>query len=200
MTVDPLTKLRSSAWALFAALVVIAGVAMYRWIVSPHMTYLMAVERYEPVVNQVIQEKRTLRDTLEARRQMLDQMKGQFEDLQHRLFSPEQAHTFFSDLERMARDCSCVIDEVTRLDTVGSGEKSKDPVFIETLRAKLTIMGYYSGMVRFVQRLESHERKIWLDSLDMVVMQTQDSLLRCDLVITIYVFKDKEAASHGEVQ
>ena len=64
MLIDHLTRLdKNSRNAVYVAMLIIAGIAMYGWIVSPHVKYLQAVQKYRPAKNAV----RTPREKLKRR-------------------------------------------------------------------------------------------------------------------------------------
>ena len=61
MLTDNLAKLnRSSRNSIFAALIVIAGVAMYNWIVSPHVTYLYAAQKYDSAMDKIVEKNKAI--------------------------------------------------------------------------------------------------------------------------------------------
>jgi hypothetical protein len=101
----------------------------------------------------------------------------------------------------MAVASQCYIDEIGQLtswsDTVKSSEEDEDPVFVDTIQAQFSIKGYYKGLVQLLQRIREAKHKIWIDSVDIFVDKDQTSVLRCELSITIFVFRDKEAALNG---
>ena len=67
MLVDSLGRLSdSSRRAVLAGLVIVSVVAFYGWVLSPHVNYLFAVQRYAPVAGTVANEKQEMSDSLHA--------------------------------------------------------------------------------------------------------------------------------------
>ena len=165
------------------------------------MKYIRAVERYEPVVKTLVEEKKNLQETLVSRREMLNNFSQKFSEIQGMLYTSDQARTFFVEMVDMAVASNCYIDDIRQLtswsDSVKSDEEDEDPVFVDTIQARFSIKGYYKGLVQLLQQIRKTEHKIWIDSVDIFVDQDQTSLLRCELSITIFVFRDKEAALNG---
>ena len=199
MRMDDLAKWgNSSKQALFAASFVIVGVALYNWIVAPHVTYLRAVQKYEPVVERVAQEKASLKDLLVTRKRVLEDLESQFGQIRPFLYTYEQARQLLGDLEAMAAEQRCTMTTVdlssnrpTRI--VGDEQES---FLVEEVETSVTITGDYDGIMAFVGRLQSQQHKIWVRALSMELAGQDAERLRCRIDISIYVIKEKEAASH----
>jgi len=194
-----LSKLgNSSRRALLAASVVIVGVALYNWIVAPHVTYLRAVQRYEPVVDRIAQEKASLKDLLISRKKRLADLELQFSQIRPFLYTYEQARQLLSDLEGMAVEYKCSITTVdlgsnrpTRI--VGDEQES---LLVEGVDTSVTITGSYDGIMAFIGRLQTQQRKIWVRTLTLELAGLETQKLRCRIDIGIYVIMEKEAVSH----
>jgi hypothetical protein len=188
----------SSRRALLAASVVIVGVALYNWIVAPHVTYLRAVQRYEPVVDRIAQEKASLKDLLISRKKRLADLELQFSQIRPFLYTYEQARQLLSDLEGMAVEYKCSITTVdlgsnrpTRI--VGDEQES---LLVEGVDTSVTITGSYDGIMAFIGRLQTQQRKIWVRTLTLELAGLETQKLRCRIDIGIYVIMEKEAVSH----
>jgi len=189
---------RSSRQAVFAALVLIGAVAMYNWIVAPHVTYLLAVQTYEPVVDRVAHEKASLKNLLIGRRKMLEDLESQFSRMRQIVYTDEQARQLFGDLGAMAAEHKCTVTTVDSASDrpariVGGDPKS---LMVEPVDTSLTITGAYDGIMAFIGRLLAQPRKIWVRSLTMEPVGTDVKRLRCRIYMGIYVIQEKEAVSH----
>ena len=60
----------------------------------------------------------------------------------------------------------------------------------------MSLIGHYNGLTAFIKRLQEKDRKIWLHSLEMRVLEEHGGQLACDLALTIYVIQEKEAPSN----
>ena len=192
-----LKDLRSSTGTLFGAMVVIVGIAMYGWIVAPHVAYLKAVQAYEPVVNNVNKERTRLEGMLKTRRERLDTINAEFSEIRKILFTFDQAQAFFQDLGKTAETYGC---EIYRIDILTDEPKPVvgrpgDAALVEAIQASVSIVGYFQGLVDFVQDLQHFEHEIRIGSLKMFVNRREDTQLKCDLTITVYVMQEREAAT-----
>jgi hypothetical protein len=97
----------STRGAMSVALVAILAVAMYGWLVSPHVGYLRAVQAYEPAVKEAAAQKEILDKTLRAKQQKLDAVHAELTELRAMLFTPEEARDFFGEMKRSAAKRRC---------------------------------------------------------------------------------------------
>jgi hypothetical protein len=181
-----------------AASIVIVGVALYNWIVAPHVTYLQAVQRYEPVVDRIAREKASLNDLLIDRKKKLADLESQFSRIRPLLYTYEQARQLLSDLEEMAVEHKC---SMTTVD-IGSNRPMRivgdeqESLLVEGIDTSVTITGDYDGIMAFIGRLQTQQRKIWIRTLILELAGPETQKLRCRIDIGIYVIKEKEAVSH----
>ena len=187
----------SSSGAVLAGLVLIGAVAMYSWIVAPHLNYLRAVQKYEPILDDIVKEKDALRNLLVRRRETLEKINKRFDGLAKSLFTYVQARELPQELGIVAEryDCSIVTvnlsDEPLSIFGAEGGDKA-----IDAMEAQVSVVGDYNGLTSFINRLQERERKIWIHSLIMRVLGDHGGRLTCDLALTIYVIQEKEASSN----
>ena len=77
--------------AISIALIVIGAAAMYNWILSPQVGYLRAVQRYQPVVDEMAEETGRIGGTLDAKRQQLRTLQQELAEARGSLFTREEA-------------------------------------------------------------------------------------------------------------
>ena len=185
---------RSSRQAVFAALVLIVAVAMYNWIVAPHVTYLRAVQTYDPVVDRVAQEKASIKDLLIGRRKMLEDLEAQFARMRQVVYTGEQARQLFGDIEAMAAEYKCTVTTVDSASDRSTRIVGGDPesLRLEPVDTSVTITGAYDGIRAFLDRLQAQPRKIWVRSLTMEPVGADVQRLRCRIHLGIYVILEKE--------
>ncbi len=193
--IDRMTRLdRSSRYAVYAAMLIISGVAMYGQIVSPHVQYLKAVQDYEPAIDQMIDEQVEISKKLVGRRKTLAELKTKFEAIGFTVFSPEKMKEFLAGLEQVAGDFKCSIAQ-----TDSSEDKSKviigeatDPSYVEAVQMTLSVLGEFNQLMLFIDSLQNRERQIWLTSVDIEKVQGQDRVLKCDITIRLYVLQENK--------
>lgn len=203
MLVDHLTRLdKTSRNALYVTMLVIAGVAMYGWIVSPHVKYLQAVQKYRPAIEKIIDKQSDIKRKLIGRRTLLEKLKKQFNDVGTITHTAEQMQQLFGELGAVAEQYGCSLAKVdlsTADPEIIIGTES-DQSYVESIKAGLMVLGDFAPLVAYVDCLQSQERKIWINSLDIKVMkdamlQEQDTVLRCDIDLEIFVMQKKEVAA-----
>jgi len=183
-------------------MLVIAGVAMYGWIVSPHVKYLQAVQKYRPAIEKIIDKQSDIKRKLIGRRTLLEKLKKQFNDVGTITHTAEQMQQLFGELGAVAEQYGCSLAKVdlsTADPEIIIGTES-DQSYVESIKAGLMVLGDFAPLVAYVDCLQSQERKIWINSLDIKVMkdamlQEQDTVLRCDIDLEIFVMQKKEVAA-----
>ncbi len=204
MLIDHLTRLdKRSRNAVYLALLVIAGIAMYGWIVSPHVQYLQAVQKYRPAIDKIIDKQQDIRKTLVTRRVLLERLRKEFDAVSNTMHTAEQMQQLFGELGTVAEQYGCSLLQIDRSShdpEVIIGEAS-DPTYVESVEAGLMLLGEYDSLVAFVDRLQTRERKVWISSIDIElpqdeILKEQDDVLKCDIVLEIYVIQKKEVAQN----
>ncbi len=222
MLIDNLAKLsRSSRNAVFAAMVIIAAVATYNWIVAPHTAYLFAARRYESIVGDIIEKNKTIGIMVDTRRKKLEELREQFAQVQSTLFTANKAKEFFSDLQTISEETGCAVyslnfiaskevpiytgshsektarggsDEEHLESRLGpKGEQSEHISDIAANGAVLSVAGVYSNIIRLMKRLQARTQKVWIESLEMENLDYDSDQVKCDMTIKIYTIQDKEA-------
>ena len=194
MLIDSLAKLNSTSRnAISAALVIIVTIAVYNWIVAPHVANLYAVQRYESVVDDVMKKNKILSSAVRTKKKKLEQLHEQFAQLQSSLFMVDEAKEFFSDLQAISVQAGCT---VYSLNLVTSEQNSEDASRIVTKSTILSVIGAYGDIVRLMERLQAREQKVWIDSVRMTSLDDASGQLKCDITITICTIQDKEAMPH----
>lgn len=179
-------------------LVLVAAVAMYSWIVAPHVDYLRAVQNYEPVLDDIAREKDELQDLVVRRREMLDQINKKLDDLSGTLFTYAQARDLPQEFAAVAEQYGCWVTAVDLSDEPVSifGAEMGDMSIIDAVEAEVSVVGDYNGLTAFVKRVQGRDRKIWINSLTIRMLDDEGGRLECHLAMTIYVIEEKEAPSN----
>jgi Tfp pilus assembly protein PilO len=195
-----LTKIRiQSKSAVLAAPAIIALVAMYNWVVAPQVTYLRAVQKYEPVLTRMAKEKTTLQDLVAKRRKELKDLEARLSQLRPALHTPDQAGQLWSDLETMAVQQGCAVMNVS----LGTGrplpasEQDPESLRVEVINTTVTITGEYDGIMAFIGQLQSQPRKILVTAVGIEQAERDARRLQCRVEVSIYVIYEKEAVPNG---
>ena len=199
MLIDNLANLkRSTRNIVFTALIIIAAIAMYDWIVAPHVTCLFAAQEYESAVSKAVEKNKITAREVEAKTKKLEELYRQLAESRSTLFTPDEAKAFFSDLQAVSEETGCTVHSLNLVVSgPSSGNKQKqseDTSGIVANSATLTVSGQYNSIIRLVEKLQNHAKKIWLDSFKIETINSDSAQLKCDMTITIYTIQDKGAA------
>ncbi len=202
MLINNLAKLNSTSRnAISAALVIIVTIAVYNWIVAPHVAHLFAVQQYESVIDDVVKKHKILSSAVRTKKKKLEQLHEQFDQLQSSLFMIDEAKEFLSDLQAISVQAGCT---VYSLNLVTSEQNSEDALDIATKNATLSVIGTYGDIVRLMERVQARPQKVWIDSVRMTSLEDGSNQLKCDITITVCTIpstslgtsQDKEVMPH----
>jgi Tfp pilus assembly protein PilO len=196
MLIDNLANLnRSTRSSIFIALIIIATIAMYNWIVAPQMVCLAATQKYESAVSEAVEEGRVVTGEIKAKTGQLQELYEQFTRSRGTLFTPDEAKEFFSDLQAVAEETGCTINSlnlaVGKPSSPDKHKQAEDTSGIVANSAVLTVVGQYNSIFTLVEKLQKHPKRIWVDSVEMKIIDFSSSQLKCDMTITIYTIQDK---------
>ncbi len=195
MLVDKLAKLnRSTRHTVSVSLIVIAALAMYNWLVTPHAGYWSAAQGYESVMDNVVEKNKTISNIVNIKRKKLQELREKSAQLQSILFTPDQAREFFSDLQAVSEETGCVVYSLNLMTNKPSPKDgdSEDTSGIVTKSAVLSVVGVYRNIAKLMERLQARTQKVWIDSVQVRTLDYSSDQPRCNITITICEISDKE--------
>ena len=155
---------------------------------------MSASQQYESVVIKTIDKNKAVARELAIKTKKLEELYQQFDESRSILFAPEEAKAFFSDLQAIAEGAGCTVHA---LNLIGNKPSSRDQQKTEYASdiiansATLTVLGQYNSIFGLVEKLQNHAKKIWLDSLEMRIVDLGTGRLECSMTITVYTIQDK---------
>jgi hypothetical protein len=199
MLIDDFVNLnRSTRNTVFTALIIIATIAMYNWIVAPHVTYLFAVQQYESVFSNAVEKNKVIAREVKAKTKKLEAINQQLASACSSLFTLDETKAFFSDLQAVSEEAGCAVRSLNvAMSEPSFGNKRKqagNTSGIVANSAILTVSGQYSSIIKLLEKLHNYRKKIWIDSFKMEIIDFGSAQLKCDMTITIYTVRDKEDA------
>jgi Tfp pilus assembly protein PilO len=178
---------------MLLSLVVIAAIALYRWILSPYSGQLLAAQRYKWTLDNTKHKTEVLYDTLKAKREKAEKLTEEFGRRQNDLFMQNEIQGFYSSLQVIARRAGCIIQSVTSIVDERPGSRDQQDVSgIVGKKAVVTISGGYGSVIKFLRELQSYQRKIWVESFRMDAAGNSGKL-KCQVVLTLYCIERAEA-------
>jgi hypothetical protein len=170
------------------SLVAIAAVAMYGWMVAPHVRYLYAVQRYEPAVQNAGKQRSLLRQALGTKRRKLEASQTELATLRSLVFTPEEARDFFDGMESLCRQTGCTVISAN-FDSPSGGSRpsaSRDRDVTATRRIHLIAAGRYDQIVAMLNQLQARPQRVHIDAC-RVELDLTSGELKCDMTMTLWV-------------
>jgi len=179
----------STRTTMSMSLIAVAAIVMYGWIVSPHVAYLHAVQKYEPVVKEAAREKNNLCTALGLKQRRLQAMQSELSKLRSRLFMPEEAQGFLGGLEASCQKAGC---GVTSIEFPGDGSrpeaaKATEPPVVQVRRANLVALGRYDQIVALLEHLQDRLQQVSIESCRIELLDVTSARLKCDLTVAIWI-------------
>ena len=191
MLVENLAKLGSPARsATSASLIVIAALAMYKWTVTPQTAYLSAAKGYESAMGKVVEQNKSVTRQIEIKKKKLQELRENSAQLQDVLFTPKEAKEFFSDLQVISELEGCAVNSINLLaDRI---DPENGYLGVMTKSAALSVVGVYKDITKLLARLQARTQKVWIDSIELRVLDSSSEKAQCNLTVTICQIMDKD--------
>ena len=187
---NQIKAIRSSRNVVFSALVVIEAIALFNWIVRPHVNYLRAAQIYESVADKLAKKNQIISNNVTIRRKEHKELKERFEHIHIKLFDPVKAKEFFSDIQAMAEETNCVIYSLNFSPTDSALEAGQEvSSHITANHAILSAVGNYKDAVALINKLQGRSKQVWIDSISIEPVGNNSEQLKCDITVTIYVIQ-----------
>ncbi len=198
MSVDKIIKLRRShRRAMLLAVVLIAALGLYRWILAPYGSQLLAAEKYNYTLGSILRKTGHLDETLTAKKAKLEKLNAESDRLRNELVNTREVRGFFASLPALANSVGCVIQSVNAdpEQRRGSENQTQDSSGIVANKTAVSITGGYGNIIRLLEELQAYPRKIWIDSV-MIETDRNAGKLKCRLNLTLYCADIMEMASY----
>jgi hypothetical protein len=177
---------------IIAACVLIAMVALYRWLVMPHSRYLLAAERYENTAKEIEKANKIINTELQISQTKLEGVSKQFEQKKQEFFEINDAKNFLEDVQTKAEKSGCFVNTLKFLPAKEIMIKDNNSVDIKQYQVNLNVVGQYPSIVQLFDSLQNRRQKVWIDTITIRLKDRQTGLLGCDLSLSIYTLKMKE--------
>lgn len=181
---------------MVTAILIILAVAVYNWFVTPHAQYLMAAQKYEQTIDSIDRRGKILSSELQVRRKKLESLSNKYQQQKQSFFNIDQAKDFLSSLQATAEKCGCTVENLKLLPSRGVEAKGSGDVDIRQYQANLSLMGGYGNIVKFLNTIQNRPEKVWLDSLNVNMKNSENGYLGCDVTLTICTLKVKESTEN----
>jgi len=194
MLTDKIIQIDSSKRrVLLGAVIVFASVILYRCILSPYGTQLMAAQRYKSTLDEAIHKTKSLKTILTAKKEKAQKLSEEFSQRELELFTPIETQQFFGSIQDIARRVGCAVQSVSSVGDGKTGQNDEQDVSgINGKKAVISIVGSFGNIEKFMKELQSYQHKIWIESFR--VDTGNAGKLKCQLTLTLYCIERTETS------
>ena len=199
MVLQSLTKSpRASRNTLLVSLVIIGAIAAHNWLITPHLKFLEAAQKYEVTANRHARKNAMISNEVAAKKDELAQLREGLKTDSRRLFDPLTAKEFFDGIETIAQETKCTVHSLHFAVTSVAGEVDRLATTnrLTEDHASLSATGGYGQIVALVRKLQGRPEQVTVDMLKIKPVADNSGLLTCDMRVRIYVIKKGETDSH----
>jgi len=185
---------KTKRYASSGALLIVGALALGNWLLSPHLGYLHAVERLEPVVMHMAEERDRICGTREAKLEELRRLQDELAEADSRFFSDGSTKEFVRCLLPLieATGCTVVVADFTGgTDTITVPDPNESLIVVVN-SANVTVLGQHDEIVALLKRLQTHRPKVWIDACRIGLFDKRSAQLECSLVLTVQVIRGQE--------
>jgi Tfp pilus assembly protein PilO len=177
---------------LLVALAAIAVFALYRWVLAPHTSQLLAAQRYNSSLDAGIHKAELMSTMIEKKKTKIEELTRESDRLRNQLFTQKEARRFFASLSSVAAQSGCAVVSVSTVPNAPQNTQD-DTSAITPKKATVTITGGYNGIAKFIGVLQNYERKVWIGSV-RVDAGGGAGKLKCQALLTVYCIEREENA------
>lgn len=190
-----ITKLNTkSKLAVLVSVVILVGFMAFNWIVSPQTTYLRAARLYENMLGDAGKMTTVIRGQMVTKKDEVSKLNDEITRVQDRFFTSKQAAELFLDLEPIAHQSNCNVDQLTFMpsESVSYESDERETGGIVVKRSIIGFTSTYGDAIRFLTKLNSYSQRIVISDLNIDSNNMIDEMLYCRITITIYLIEDEE--------
>ena len=180
---------RAARNASSAALMVVGLLALYNWVLSPHVRYLHAMQRFGSAVTRVAEESDRISSSLDAKVAQWRTLQREMAEMNESLFTADTAEAFVRGLLALVEETGCT---VVLADFTGSAKaepigEPNAPIALAVSHLELAASGQPDQIVALLERLENHRPRVSIDSCQCDFPEGEAGRIECNLVLTTYV-------------
>jgi Tfp pilus assembly protein PilO len=190
MSVEKIISIeRSHRRVLLMAMAAIVVFALYQWILAPHANQLMAAQKYNFSLDVAIHKADLMRTDMENKKAKIAELTKESDRLRNQLFTQNEARRFFASLPSVVVQSGCAVVSVSSTPNTQQNTQNDTPAIVAK-KATVTIIGGYNGITKFINTLQNHERKVWIESVRIDAGGA--GKLKCQVLLTVYCIERVE--------
>ncbi len=179
---------------VLVSVIILVGFMAFNWIILPQTAYLRAARLYENMLGDAGKMTTVIKGQMETKRNEVSKLNDEVARVQGRFFTLKQAAELFLDLEPIAHQSNCNLDQLIFMpsESVSYESDEGEPCSIVVKRSVISFTSTYSSVIRFLTKLNSYSQRIVISGLTIKSEDMIDEQLHCRMTITIYLIEDKE--------
>ncbi len=178
---------------LLSVIILVAFMA-FNWIILPQTTYLRAAQLYENMLGDAGKMTTVIKGQMASKRDEVSKLNDEIARVQGRFFSAKRAAELFQDLEPIACQSNCDLDQLTFMppESVSYKNDEGETGSIVVKRAVISFTSTYGDVINFLTKLNSYTQRITITDLTIESDSMINGPLYCRMTITIHIIEDKE--------
>jgi len=197
-----ITKLNPwSKLAVSLSVAILVGFMAFNWVVSPQTAYLRAARLYENMLGDAGKMTTVIRTRMETKKKEVRHLSDEIVRVQSCFFTPRHAAEFFLDLEPLAHQSNCIVNQLTFMppESISYEKDGGEVCNIVAKRSMISFTSTYGNVIDFLTKLNSYTQRIAITDLAIESDDMADGQLFCRMTITIYLIEDKEQKEHEQI-
>jgi len=186
----------------------------YTWIVAPQTSHLFAAQQYKDMVLNAGQKSEIIKKQIETKTLDVASLRQKISEFQDHFFSDRTAREFILDLEPISLQNYCNIGSLSELkprkittdseknvkDVKESPDGGNDKISdITSRRIAIGLTGRYDNIIKLLKKFNSYSQRISVSNLSIRSEDLGNQERLCDMIITIYIIKNKETISDENI-
>ena len=183
----------------------------YTWIVAPHTSHLFAAQQYKDMVLNAGHKSEIIKKQIETKSLEVASLRQKISEVQDNFFDDRTAREFILDLEPISLQNYCNIDSLSELrprkittdsekDEKESPDSGNDSISdITSRRIAIGLTGRYDNIIKLLKKFNSYSQRISVSNLSIRSEELVNQERLCDMIITIYIIKNKETISDENI-
>ena len=206
----------TSTVVIAGCIIGIVTLVTYTWIVAPHTSHLYAAQKYKNMVLNAGQKSEIIKKQIETKTLEVASLRQKIAEIQDHFFDDRTAREFILDLEPISLQNYCNIDSLSELKArkiTTDSEKDKDKKDekespadgsssvsdITSRRIAISLTGRYDNIIKLLKKFNSYSQRISVSNLSIKSEDLGNQERLCDMIITIYIIKNKETISDENI-
>ena len=203
----------TSTVLIAGSIIGIITLVTYTWIVAPQTSHLYAAQQYKDIVLNAGQKSEVIKEQIKTKTLEVASLRQKITEIQDNFFDDRTAREFILDLEPISLQNYCNINSLSELkprkittdskkdedEEESSGGDNDRISDIISRRIAIGLTGRYENIIKLLKKFNSYSQRISVSNLSIKSEDLGNQERLCDMIITIYIIKNKETISDENI-